>query len=136
MPVDASGGQSTNAAFRAFVDRYAPAITDWMAEQHRSLNKVHSQISHGARLVVSDMEVRGLPHPKRWHEEGLLDHATAVCSTAIINRLLTRRTAPAFRQAGRCSPSSGLRPATEEFVIQVALQPDHLRGTVEGLIFY
>ncbi|TKA00108.1 hypothetical protein FCI23_43560 [Actinacidiphila oryziradicis] len=95
--VDTQGGQSTSAAYRAFVEDHAPATTDTMRTMHRSLYRVRSQISHGSRLFVSDLEVSGMPNPQRWHEERLLDHATAVCRTAIINWLLRRTTAAAAR---------------------------------------
>ncbi|MGW5348912.1 hypothetical protein ACWERV_00135 [Streptomyces sp. NPDC004031] len=91
--VDAHGEPGASAPFRAFIDRYAPATTDGMRKNHRSLYKIRSQISHGSRLFVSDLELRGLPNPQRWHEEYLLDHATAACRTAIINWLLTRSAA-------------------------------------------
>ncbi|MEU9213400.1 hypothetical protein AB0D27_37205 [Streptomyces sp. NPDC048415] len=92
--VDAPGSESTTSAFRAFVDQYAPATSDVMRKMHRSLYKIRSQISHGTRLFVSDLEVRGMPNPQRWHEEQLLDHATVVCRTAIINWLLSRAARP------------------------------------------
>lgn len=92
--MDAQGSESTTSAFRAFVDQYAPATSDVMRKRHQSLYRIRSQISHGTRLFVSDLEVRGMPNPQRWHEEQLLDHATAVCRAAIINWLLARAATP------------------------------------------
>ncbi|MFE5053060.1 hypothetical protein ACFRAI_43215 [Streptomyces sp. NPDC056637] len=83
-------GESTTSAFRAFVDLYAPATNDAMYRMHQSLYRIRSQISHGVRLFVSDLEIHGMPSPQRWHEEQLLDHATAVYRAAILNWLLSR----------------------------------------------
>ncbi|MEU9398017.1 hypothetical protein AB0D86_49640 [Streptomyces sp. NPDC048324] len=87
-------GESTTSAFRAFVDQYAPATSDAMRRMHQSLYRIRSQISHGVRLFVSDLEVHGMANPQRWHEEQLLDHATAVCRAAILNWLLARAVTP------------------------------------------
>jgi hypothetical protein len=83
-------GETTTSAFRAFVDQYAPATSDAMRKKHQSLYRIRSQISHGVRLFVSDLEIHGMANPQRWHEERLLDHATAVCRAAILNWLLAR----------------------------------------------